>query len=108
MKVQKFKLERKILEQSLKTINALKTRIRIIMGHVITNNPNDSYAFDILNTYLDALKEYSKEIEIILTMPGHIFLIPDTVMDKLNTYKKEADLADKMFSKISNYSLRVH
>jgi hypothetical protein len=108
MKVQKFKLERKVLEQSLATINGLKTRIRIIMSHVINDNPNDSQAFDILNLYFNALKDYSKEIENILTMPGHIFLIPDHVMNKLNSHKKEADFAENMFSKVSNYSLRVH
>ena len=78
------------------------------MGHVISDNPNNSYTFDILSIYFNVLRDYSKEIEKILTMPGHIFLIPDNVMDKLNVHKKEADFAEKMFSKISNYSLRVH
>ena len=108
MKAQKFKLERKVLQESLLTINGLKTRIRIIMGYVITDNPSDSYTFDVLNIYFNALKDYSREIEKILTMPGHIFLIPDNVMDKLNIHKKEADFAEKLFGKISNYSLRVH
>lgn len=108
MKVQKFKLERKVLQESLLVINGLKLRIRIIMGHVISDNPNNSYTFDILSIYFNVLRDYSKEIEKILTMPGHIFLIPDNVMDKLNVHKKEADFAEKMFSKISNYSLRVH
>lgn len=108
MKIQKFRLERKVLEESLSINSGLKNRVRIIMGHIINENPNDSYLFEILNIFYNAIKDYGKELEKILIIPGQAFLVSNQTMEKLNLHKKEADSAEKIFSRISVYSLRVH
>jgi hypothetical protein len=108
MKIQKFKLQRKVIVESRDLIYDAMRRIRIATQEQVNYNPNDFYSFTLLNQYYYWLSQYLLELEKLLLIDGEFFLVSSDLMDRINEYKKKAYHSENLFTKNSVISLSVH
>lgn len=108
MKIQKFKLQRKIIVESRDLIYDAMRRIRLATKEQVDYNPNDFYGFTLLNQYYYWLGQYLLELEKLLLIDGEFFLVSSDLMDRINEYKRKAYQAENLFTKNSVISLSIH
>ena len=94
MKIQKFKLQRKIIVESRDLIYDAMRRIRLATKEQVDYNPNDFYGFTLLNQYYYWLGQYLLELEKLLLIDGEFFLVSSDLMDRINEYKRKAYQAE--------------
>lgn len=108
MKTQKFKIERKILQELDISLRSLATRLRIATGFLVENNHNDFHSFGVLNIYYNLVLTYLSEIEQLLSLGGNSVIVSKELMEKLNNYKKAINKTEVEASSIPFLSLSIH
>jgi len=108
MKNQKFRIEKKILNELECALHSLASRLRIATAFLVEKDENDFHNFGVLNIYYNLVLNYIHEIEVLLESPGAYIIITKEKMESLNNYKKAINKTEAEASSIPYISLSLH
>ena len=108
MKITKYKIERNKLDDALNTLEILSRRSRILMAHIIEENYDNTFYYQLIFYYNKTTADYQSEISKLLLQQGKTFIVQKEQVEKFSSYKKIMDEIELVLEMRGKYSLRLH
>ena len=108
MKVQKFKIEKKIIDELKFSLYSLASRLRALCIFIVQKNLNDLYNFNLINLYHSSVVNYIHEIENVSETDYNFIIVSKEMMEKFNSHKNILHKMEQEVSRIPFISISIH
>lgn len=108
MKSKKFVVERQALENTLKKLEILSVRTRLTISSFSDENAVDSINFDLFYRYYKMLFDFKQDIIKALTNKEDKILIPEPLLNKINSYKNPILQIESEINKYPFTNITLH